>query len=112
MLVSLDHLNETRIEALQFIASQLHLFDQPDPIPQVSQKVKSDADELLHRLIGRLSDTERKIIMLIYFEELESATEVANRLGMNKSTIRVYHKRARDKLRTSPELCSLFGTGT
>ena len=108
LFVSLDHLKETRNEVLHFIASQLHLFDEYDTVTQVSPKVRSDADELLHKLISRLSDTERKIIMLIYFEELENATEVANRLGMNKSTIRVYHKRARDKLRKSPELCSLF----
>ena len=70
--------------------------------------VKREADELLHKMIAQLSGTERKIIMLIYFENLENATEVAERLDMNKNTIRVYHKRARDKLRASPELSNLF----
>jgi RNA polymerase sigma factor (sigma-70 family) len=59
-------------------------------------------------MISYLPDTERRIIMLIYFEGVDNATDVAKRLGMNKNTIRVYHKRARDKLRKSPELNGLF----
>jgi RNA polymerase sigma factor (sigma-70 family) len=104
--VSLDTLVERKDEALVFIASQLNLID--EPANRVLPSVRREADELLHRLIARLSDVERKIIMLIYFEELESSSEVAERLGMNKNTIRVYHKRVRDKLRACPELNRLF----
>ena len=106
--VSLERLYENYHEALHYIATQLHLFDQADPPVQITPHIRKEADELLHKLISRLSDTERRIIMLIYFEEIENATEVARRLGMNKNTIRVYHKRARDKLRKSPELSNLF----
>lgn len=104
--VSLDTLGEKTDDALNFIASQLSLIDESSG--QVTPKVRKEADIMLHKLIARLSDVERKIIMLIYFEELENATEVAKRLGMNKNTIRVYHKRARDKLRAFPELSRLF----
>jgi RNA polymerase sigma factor (sigma-70 family) len=106
--VSLERLKEEQSEALRFIATQLHLFNQPEPLPQIHPTVKKEADALLHQLILRLSDAERRIIMLIYFEAIENATEVAKKLGMNKNTIRVYHKRARDKLRKSPELSGLF----
>lgn len=106
--LSLERLNETQHEALHYIVAQLHLFDQPEPYQDISPIVKKEADELLHKIIARLSDTERKIIMLIYFEAIENASEVAKRLNMNKNTIRVYHKRARDKLRKSPELNGLI----
>ncbi len=106
--VSLEHLKESYHEALHYIASQLHLFNGNVPLHSIDPHVKKDADEILHKLISCLSETERRIIMLIYFEEIDNATEVAERLSMNKNTIRVYHKRARDKLRNSPELSSLF----
>lgn len=105
-VISLDHLSDGQEEAIHFLASQLSLIS--DPVPQVSTQVRNEADVLLHKLISRLSEIERKIIMLIYFEELENASEVAQRLGMNKNTIRVYHKRARDKLRAFPELSRMF----
>jgi RNA polymerase sigma factor (sigma-70 family) len=108
LAVSLEQLSEQRGKALRFIAVQLQLLDRSEPPQQFPDMVRREADEILHKLIGRLSDIERQIIMLIYFEEVETATEVARRLGMNKNTIRVYHKRARDKLRASPELRSLF----
>ncbi|MCG3209145.1 MAG: hypothetical protein FOGNACKC_02764 [Anaerolineae bacterium] len=104
--VSLDTLSDQKDEAVYFIASQLNLID--EAAGQISPGVRKEADDLLHKLIARLSEVERKIIMLIYFEELASSTEVAERLGMNKNTIRVYHKRARDKLRAFPELNRLF----
>jgi RNA polymerase sigma factor (sigma-70 family) len=112
--LSLEDLNERRDAALYFIAIQLHLFDQVEPLHEVDPNVRKEADEIVHRLLSHLPDIERKIIMLIYFdfEGLENSTEVAKRLGMNKNTIRVYHKRARDKLRKSPELCSLFERST
>ncbi len=103
--LSLDTLAEAE-EVITFLASQLQLIDEP-ALP-VAASVKKEADVLLHKLIAHLSSVERKIIMLIYFEAVENATEVADRLGMNKNTIRVYHKRARDKLRSSPELSRLF----
>ena len=106
--LSLERLNESRNEALHFIATQLQLFNRSEAPQQINPNVKKEADELLHKMILRLSDAERRIIMLIYFEETENATEVAKKLGMNKNTIRVYHKRARDKLRKSPELSGLF----
>jgi RNA polymerase sigma factor (sigma-70 family) len=104
--ISLDTLQDGQDEVLIFLANQLQLLD--EPVSFVPARVRKEADILLHKLIGRLSKVERKIITLIYFEELENATEVARRLNMNKNTIRVYHKRARDKLRASPELSSLF----
>jgi RNA polymerase sigma factor (sigma-70 family) len=110
--LSLEGLHERRDAALHFIASQLHLFDQTEPLYEVDPQIKKEADEIIHRLLSHLSDIERKIIILIYFEELENATEVARRLEMNKNTIRVYHKRVRDKLRKSPELSRLFERST
>lgn len=109
--VSLERLSEQQYEALHYIAHQLHLIDNSVSPQQIHPKIKKDADELLHKMISHLSNTERRIIMLIYFEEVDNATEVAHRLGMNKNTIRVYHKRARDKLRNSPELSRLFKQG-
>lgn len=106
-LLSLEKLREDYDQALYFIASQLSLFDQLEPISQVPTVVKKEADELLHKMIKRLSKNERRIIMLIYFEAVENATEVAHRLGLNKNTVRVYHKRAKDKLRNFPELSNL-----
>lgn len=106
--ISLEKLDENYHEALYFIATQLHLLNQTSPSQPINPRVKKEADELLHKMISRLSDTERQIIMLIYFDEIGNATEVAEKLGMNKNTIRVYHKRARDKLRKCPELCCLF----
>ncbi len=106
--LSLEKLDEDRNEALHFIASQLHLFDDNHPLADVHPQVKKEADEILHKMISQLPKIERRIIMLIYFEGTENATEVAKRLGMNKNTIRVYHKRARDKLRKFSELSNLF----
>lgn len=106
--LSLEKLREDCAQALYFIASQLNLIDQIEPVSQVPTEVKAEADELLHQMIRRLSKPERRIIMLIYFEAVENATEVAQRLGMNKNTVRVYHKRARDKLRSFPELRRLI----
>jgi RNA polymerase sigma factor (sigma-70 family) len=106
--ISLEKLDADRHQALHYIAKQLHLFEpngSPSPIKPV---VKKEADIILHQMISGLSATERKIIMLIYFENVENSTEVAKRLDMNKNTIRVYHKRAKEKLRRSPELSSLF----
>lgn len=102
--LSLEKLHEDYDQALYFIASQLNLFDQLEPRARIPTVVKKEADSLLHRMIRRLSKNERRIIMLIYFEAVENATEVAHRLGMNKNTVRVYHKRAKDKLRSFPEL--------
>ena len=110
--ISLEKLDETYHEALYFIATQLHLLNQIEPPQPIHPNIKKEADELLHKMISRLSDTERRIIMLIYFEETGNATEVAEKLGMNRNTIRVYHKRARDKLRKFPELRSLFDGAT
>ena len=107
--VSLEKLDENYHEALQYIATQLNLIDQAEAPHPIHPTVRREADEILHKLISGLSESERRIIMLIYFEEIENATEVAERLGMNKNTIRVYHKRARDKLRSSAELIRLFG---
>jgi RNA polymerase sigma factor (sigma-70 family) len=107
-IVSLESLNEKRDAALQFIATQLHLLDRTEPFQEVDPNIRQEADEIIHKMLLRLSDTERKIIMLIYFEGLENATEVGKRLGLSKNTIRVYHKRVRDKLRKSPELRCLF----
>ena len=105
--LSLEGLQEKQNQVLHFVAIQLHLVDQFEPF-MVDPEVRKEADELVHRVLTYLSDIERRIIMLLYFEEMENATEVAKRLGMNKNTIRVYHKRARDKLRKSPELSRLF----
>jgi RNA polymerase sigma factor (sigma-70 family) len=105
-VISLDNLGDGHGEVIHFLASQLNLIS--DPVSQVSTQVRNEADVLLHKLISRLPEIERKIITLIYFEELENASEVAQRLEMNKNTIRVYHKRARDKLRAFPELSRLF----
>lgn len=105
--LSLEGLQEKQNQVLHFVAVQLHLVDQSEPF-SVDPEVRKEADELVHRVLTYLSEIERRIIMLLYFEEMESATEVAKRLGMNKNTIRVYHKRARDKLRKSPELSRLF----
>lgn len=102
--LSLEKLREDYDQAIYFIASQLNLFDQIEPLAQVPTIVKKEADSLLHQMIKRLSKNERRIIMLIYFEAVENATEVARRLGMNKNTVRVYHKRAKEKLRSFPEL--------
>jgi len=110
--VSIEKLDESHHQALQYIATQLHLTEENSSGRQVDPTVKKEADEILHKLIARLSTTERKIIMLIYFENVDNATEVGKQLGMNKNTIRVYHKRARDKLRHSPELGGLFNGAT
>nr|HMQ56199.1 RNA polymerase sigma factor [Anaerolineae bacterium] len=109
-LVSLEQLKEERDQALQYIVTQLQLVEQPEARDPVTPDIKRQADELLHQLIGRLSKTERQIIMLIYFEAVENAAEVGKRLGINKNTIRVYHKRARDKLASCPELRQLIET--
>ncbi len=106
--ISIDTIDEDQNEALHFIANQLHLFEYDSLPNNVRPTVKKEADEILHKMIAHLPDTERRIIMLIYFEGVENATDVAKRLGMNKNTIRVYHKRVRDKLRKSPELSRLF----
>ena len=106
--ISLEKLNEDHHQALHYIARQLHLFEQNHATPHIKPIIKKEADIILHQMISGLSATERKIITLIYFENIENSTEVAKRLDMNKNTIRVYHKRAKEKLRRSPELCSLF----
>lgn len=110
-LLSLEKLREDYDQALYFIASQLNLFDQIEPRLPVPTVVKKEADSLLHQMIKRLSKNERRIIMLIYFEAVENATEVAHRLGLNKNTVRVYHKRAKEKLRSFPELKRLVERG-
>ncbi|MCB0163970.1 MAG: sigma-70 family RNA polymerase sigma factor [Anaerolineae bacterium] len=103
-VLSLEKLREDYDQALYFIASQLNLFDQLEPRAPIPATVKKEADSLLHQMIKLLSKNERRIIMLIYFEAVENATEVAHRLGLNKNTVRVYHKRAKEKLRSFPEL--------
>ena len=54
---------------------------------------------LLEEAIARLSMQERQLITLSYFEELSSG-EVAEIMGLEPGTVRVYLMRAREKLRT------------
>ena len=74
----------------------------------VAVKRKVVLSRLLHVAIdNELSDIQRKIINMIWFEGL-TATEAAKELGVNKSTVTRQSQKAYDKLRNSLKYVMLY----
>lgn len=69
---------------------------------------KKVANRLLHRALSKLSADQYKIIKLKYFEGVESLKDIAKRLGMKASTVRVYKKRAEEKIGGDEDLGELY----
>jgi len=70
----------------------------------------SEAAEILHELLARLSPPERLILTLTYFENCSSA-EIAERMGWSATLVRVQAYRARRKLKRLLEEAG-FGRNT
>lgn len=110
---SFDELTDTQLNARRYIASLLSRFDQDktDVMPDyhLAIDVQREADRILQAALKKLSETQRQIIILIYYRGVETTADVATILGFppgkkSESKIRVYHKRALDKLSKDAEL--------
>ncbi|MDF3834540.1 sigma-70 family RNA polymerase sigma factor [Cupriavidus basilensis] len=74
------------------------LMEQADPAPNPAQAVEIRSDlETLLKLMERLPERRRKILMLVRLEHLQQK-EVAERLGISKSIVEHELRRAHDFL--------------
>lgn len=69
-----------------------------DPTSAAEEAEKRDAIARVREAIGGLDEKQANIVRMLYFEHL-STTEVAARLGVNKSTVSRAHARAIETLR-------------
>lgn len=108
-LVSVETLDDTLHVAAQQIIEQVAAEGPPraqgadgsvDEDASGDAAVQAAADCLLMTAVQGLSACERQIIMLRYFEDAASLKDVADSLGLNQSTVRVYHRRALDKIKS------------
>jgi len=74
------------------------LMEQADPAPTPAEAAETNSDlETLIRLMERLPERRRKILMLVRLEHLQQK-DVAQRLGISKSTVEHELRRAHDFL--------------
>lgn len=97
---------EHQRERHELQSDRYHGWDHPDG--DYKQPLsREEKDRLMHLVVKDLEDPYRRIVMLKYFGGL-SFDAIAAQLGMNPSTVRVYHKRALERLRRIPSLRGLF----
>jgi RNA polymerase sigma-70 factor (ECF subfamily) len=94
-------LNVRREEGRSRMRSREVALDLQDPgvrEPSVEPQVSSASDRLLRRALGELSEIQREVITLHYFEGL-SFPEIAEMLGATVSAVKVRAHRAYGELR-------------
>lgn len=74
-----------------------------DEYAEQSFSARHDRKEALEEALKSVSDIERKIIVLKYFEEL-SVREIATALGKTENAVKLHLSRARKKLRQNNRL--------
>jgi len=85
-----------------------HFSDEAEMSQEAAAEVEKKAHKLLRQALSKLPARQREIIELIYFEGVESLKDVAERLGMKASTVRVYLMRAKKKIRGDKDLGELY----
>ena len=73
-----------------------------------AENTKREAEKILREVTSNLPEKQRQIILLKYYYEEMSLAEISQILGMNKSTVRVYHGRALKVLKSHPLLKPFF----
>ncbi len=92
-------------------STQRHDFsDRNDPnlTAMLDKLTRQEADRLIHMALKSLPTDQRRIMMLIYFDEITTAEEVGAILKMDPGKVRVYHLRARRRLETVAVLKAIF----
>jgi RNA polymerase sigma-70 factor (ECF subfamily) len=79
--------------------SHLLFSDNNEAVQEIRDKIERDENLLvINKALSKLNEDFQNIIRLRYIEEL-SYEEIARILNKNETTIRVYSKRAKEKLR-------------
>lgn len=114
----LDELTDTQEMAKQYIAERLKGFDEDDRDGEIKGNQPRDvlrvADRIIQTALDTLPDEQRQIILLIYYHNVETATEVAEILGYTSdkkgaSKVRGYHRRALKKLAKNAGMSNILG---
>lgn len=92
-VVSLDEFMESGSEATAIQSTQ-HRFDGPEEVIE-----KSEMKEVLSQALELLTDKEKKVILLYYYEDL-TLKEISNVLEVSESRISQLHTRALQKLKS------------
>ncbi len=80
----------------------------PNLTAVLNNLTRQEADRLIHMALKSLPTDQRRIMMLIYFNEITTAEEVGAILNMDPGTVRVYHLRARRRLEAVAVLKAIF----
>jgi len=104
-----DRLNAPETRAT-FQARRYHNAPDPgeSPLALPGDLTAEERDRLIHAALAGLPDVERRILMLIYFGEETSSTEIGRLLALPPGTVRQYHRRALGRLRRLSALQRLF----
>ena len=73
-----------------------------DALPQTATVEPPEEDVQLTRSVMRLPHKLKEVVLLYYYQDL-TMTEIAETLGIAQSTVSMRLKRARSKLRTTLE---------
>lgn len=92
-VVSLDEFMESGSEATTIQSTQ-HRFDGPEEVIE-----KSEMKEVLSQALELLTEKEKKVILLYYYEDL-TLKEISNVLEVSESRISQLHTRALQKLKS------------
>lgn len=92
-VVSLDEFMESGCEATAIQSTQ-HRFDGPEEVIE-----KSEMKEVLSQALELLTEKEKKVILLYYYEDL-TLKEISNVLEVSESRISQLHTRALQKLKS------------
>ncbi len=92
-VVSLDEFMESGSEATAIQSTQ-HRFDGPEEVIE-----KSEMKEVLSQALELLTEKEKKVILLYYYEDL-TLKEISNVLEVSESRISQLHTRALQKLKS------------
>ncbi|OQB07428.1 MAG: RNA polymerase sigma factor YlaC [Parcubacteria group bacterium ADurb.Bin216] len=75
------------------------LSDDNQAVQEIEERIRRDEDlHIINKALSQMSEDFSSIIRLRYIEELPYE-EIAQAMGKNESTVRVYAKRAKEKLR-------------
>ena len=87
-----------RLSAREVAAARLEEIDRASASPE--QVVDHALQEAIRTAVGKLPSKYRVVVALRLFDEL-SLLEIADRLGLKESTVRMRHRRGLDMLRKS-----------
>ncbi|MCR8848496.1 sigma-70 family RNA polymerase sigma factor [Rossellomorea sp. SC111] len=96
-----DVLKSSAFKRVVMNSSLYSLFTSKEPLPEMSL-VKRSEEEILSRSVLDLPVKYREVIILYYYEEC-SISEMVNVLGMNVNTIKTRLNRGRNKLKNRME---------